>query len=282
MQKKTRRGGGRMRPQKKTLKRSVRPKVNIIGIQKYGKKKSIFTNMNSENIKNIVLSDPIEYLERVQEFLETLSDRANRALASGNQRGYDNYTSIANIIAEAVVDTFKKHSKLLKDETDELADLLMSTTMSGDAKNIKEDFAELMDESRIFEEPLDYIDDLAEYIEDFVELYDHVLKTKSMKHKLNSMSEFASHLSADLRSAIRFAREHFREMGSHTPNTNTNTNTKNTNNSKNKNNNMKNNSMPTNYASVNSASVAVANTKNSQVNSLANLFESTFTKAFGK
>jgi hypothetical protein len=271
MQKKTRKGGVRMRPQKKTLKKSLRPKVNIIGIQKQGKKKSVFTNMNSENIKNIVLSDPIEYLERVQEFLKTLSDRANRALATGNQRGYDNYISIANIIAEAVVDTFQKHSKLLKDETDELADLLMSTTMSGDAKNIKEDFAELMDESRIFEEPLDYIDDLAEYIEDFVDLYDDILKRNSMKHKLTHMSEFATHLSADLRSAITFAREHFREMA--------NTNTKTTNTKTNTNNN---NSIR-NYNSVNSASVAVANNNtNGQVNSLANLFESTFTKAFGK
>lgn len=273
----TRKGGVRMRP-KKTLKRIGKPKVNVIGIEKKTtKKKNIFANLGNENIKNIILLDPIEYLQRAKIFLEALSDSANKALASGQQSRYSRYISIANVIAEAVVDTFKKHSKLLKDETDELADLLMSTTMSGNAKNIKEDFAELMDESRIFEEPLDYIDDLAEYIDDFIDMYDDIIKTNSsMKSKLNPMGEFATHLSDDLRSAIEFARDHFTEQRSVSI----------ANNNAKMNNGANNTSAKNNYSSVNSTSVANnrnGNTNaNAQVNNLATLFESTFTKAFGK
>jgi cell fate (sporulation/competence/biofilm development) regulator YmcA (YheA/YmcA/DUF963 family) len=119
---------------------------------------------------------------------------------------YEKLNIIASEIATSVSTTFKNHEKLLKEQSDDLADLFSSMGMA-DKESI---YAHLIDQERAFTEPLDYIDDLRETIKDILKLYNN---TNSKNHEMqNKVSMFIAILSSDFHFAIESVKDHIQTL----------------------------------------------------------------------
>lgn len=255
-------GGAIHRPV--TLKRIGVP-LKVQGLSKRNTtRRNIFKNVNfSVNSRE----DPFEYLKKTRKFFKSISDKAIDALNEGKQKRYEKYLLIASLISSAVANTFKNHSKVLKNTTDELLDLFAGLSVGSNIKDSKDDLKELMDETLAVEDPIEYIDNLEDYIEDFIDQYEGLFDEKVDDDKINKMSIFASILAEDIQSAIEVARTSTTRRNVNVVNAlNMNMNTKGS------------------PVSVNSSINNNRNNKNTNKNieNLSTLFSSTFANAFGK
>jgi hypothetical protein len=276
-------GGAKHRP---VTQKYMNSKMKAVVGGPFLKKNKNITRRNIFKHVNFVSNstqDPFEYLKKTRKFLKSISSLATNALNSGKAAKYDIYLRIAYIIGFAIASTFKNHSKVLKNSTDELMDLFAGLSVGSNLKESSDDLKELMDVENVENDPLEYIDTLEDYIEDLIDSYESMFEKNSVTNdKVNKMSIFASILAEDIEKAIKEA--HNQTYAGIAVKKN---------NAKNISMNVNMNNTAKSPVSVNSSVNSYVNTRNNKINknkmvvsnninSLASLFNSTFTSAFGK
>ena len=152
--------------------------------------------------------DPIAYLSVVRKFLRFVSKEATRALEENNENAYVKLTIIASAIAEAGYAVFTTQKAHLRDDRsagDELASLLAAFDFGlGSRPDANREIAHLLDESRVDSEPLEYIDDMARFLDGFLRKYNDPATNVLI---VDSMSVFASFLASGLLKELRRAKQ---------------------------------------------------------------------------
>lgn len=178
---------------KKNKNSRILEKINVLALQE---KKNVEFN-------------PIDFLGQAQTFMESISDKAEKALEFNNKAVYERLSIIALYIAQNVSANLEENRGKLKSEADELADLFESISLNGTPKADKmhDIFTGLMDNNDIYDDPLAYVQGVAEELQNFLEIYEDAVNTNSENAEI-SYSVFASSLAKAIQDGIKDAKEH--------------------------------------------------------------------------
>ena len=193
--------------------------TNSIGSNKYAKKAKRVSKKNRRSVKARAKAgtkknkkvNPIVYLNDVRKYLTKLSQYSYKTLEEGDTVNYDKLSAIAGFIAFDVSKTFREHHDLLTEKKDELSELMASMRMSEDKVNeIKTMFDDLLE---MGDNGLDYIDELNDRLEEFIDTYKELYESNSSSNRVQAenMFIFAIFLRRTIRSAIKAAKAHIKD-----------------------------------------------------------------------
>ena len=252
------------------------------------KKKSKSKNNLKKIIKNIEKQEenPFEYLSNASDFLDEISSKATKLLenSSRSHNMYDKLATIASIFAVQMVSTLKKHAHYLRMKAKSLNEMNVDTDVKG---TLQEFYDELLDEDFASNDPIQYIEDFKENLDDLIELYNKAEADGDADLELH-LTLFAVILQESIEEAIKLAKAALPSNS----NSGSNSNSSSSSNSNNSNVNMKSvassssksskssKTSKTSKTSKSSKSSKSSKTSKSSVDNLTNLFSSVLSKSF--